>query len=216
MQRSENRPITLTFDNGPHPEATPMVLDILARRGILTTFFVVGQELVQHRALAERAHAEGHWIGNHTWSHSHPFREKKEVAFVHDEIERTQREIGNLSHPDKFFRPYNIGALDGALTPEAARHLVRGGYSCVLWNSLPWDSRDAEGWPETAFAQFEKLAWPLVVLHDAFPLATAQLDRFIGTALDRGYIFRQEIPADGFAIYRGQETKVMQSGVLAR
>jgi len=65
--------LTLSFDNGPTPDITPLVLDVLARRGFKSTFFVIGEKLGRHRALAERAHAEGHWIGNHTWSHSLPF-----------------------------------------------------------------------------------------------------------------------------------------------
>jgi peptidoglycan-N-acetylglucosamine deacetylase len=66
--------LTLTFDNGPDPETTPFVLDVLARRSLRTTFFVVGHKLstLEGRRLARRAHEEGHWIGNHTWSHSVP------------------------------------------------------------------------------------------------------------------------------------------------
>jgi peptidoglycan/xylan/chitin deacetylase (PgdA/CDA1 family) len=61
--------LTLTFDNGPEPSVTPRVLDVLARRGVRTTFFVIGNKLLTRdaRACTERAHAEGHWIGNHTW-----------------------------------------------------------------------------------------------------------------------------------------------------
>ena len=60
--------LTFTFDNGPAPGATEKVLDFLAERAIKATFFVVGARLrtPQGRQLAERAHAEGHWIGNHT------------------------------------------------------------------------------------------------------------------------------------------------------
>ena len=66
--------VTLTFDNGPEPEVTPGVLDTLAAAGIKATFFVLGHKLALpgRRALAERAAAEGHWIGNHTYTHSTP------------------------------------------------------------------------------------------------------------------------------------------------
>jgi len=55
--------LTLTFDNGPDPETTPFVLDVLARRSLRTTFFVVGHKLstFEGRRLARRAHEEGHW-----------------------------------------------------------------------------------------------------------------------------------------------------------
>ena len=66
--------LTLSFDNGPEPEVTPGVLDTLARHGIKTTFFVIGEKLLdpQRRDLAVETHAEGHWIGNHTFTHSVP------------------------------------------------------------------------------------------------------------------------------------------------
>ena len=65
-------PVTLTFDNGPAPGTTESVLDVLAERGIAATFFVVGTmlEAPGARALAERAAAEGHWIGNHSMTHA--------------------------------------------------------------------------------------------------------------------------------------------------
>ena len=66
--------LTLTFDNGPEPGVTPRVLDILRERGIKATFFVIGEKLgdPERRGLAARAHDEGHWIGNHTFTHTVP------------------------------------------------------------------------------------------------------------------------------------------------
>ena len=65
------QPICLTFDNGPEPDVTPAVLDTLARRGIITTFFTIGEKLRDpaRRALAARAREEGHQVGNHTLTH---------------------------------------------------------------------------------------------------------------------------------------------------
>ena len=74
--------VTLTFDNGPDPEVTPRVLDTLRHHGIKSTFFVGGQRLAEARPATERAQAEEHWIGNHTWSHSIPFRDRGDPEFV--------------------------------------------------------------------------------------------------------------------------------------
>lgn len=116
MLVKNRKKITLSFDNGPHPETTPYVLDILAKRGVKTSFFVVGQKLIQARAPAQRAAEEGHWIANHTWSHSQPFRNKGDVEFIRAEIEQTQELLGSLAHPHKFFRPFGGGGqLEGAL-----------------------------------------------------------------------------------------------------
>ena len=66
--------LTLTFDNGPEPDVTPHVLDILKAHDIKSTFFVIGEKLADpaRRRLAVRAHHEGHWIGNHTFKHTVP------------------------------------------------------------------------------------------------------------------------------------------------
>ena len=216
MPKSDERPVTLTFDNGPHPEYTPLVLDILARQAIQTTFFVVGQHLVDNHDIARRARDEGHWIGNHTWSHSHPFRDKGDGAFVASEIDRTQAAIGDLAHPDKLFRPFGGGGrLDGALNSVAAEHLQKHDYTCVLWNSVPGDFRDPVGWPETALDQMSQIDWPLVVLHDVRGDAMTRLDRFISTLKDQGYAIRQDLPDSTIAILRGQPTAVLGEGVLA-
>ena len=148
--------VTVTFDNGPEPSVTPRVLDVLARRGVRTTFFVIGNKLLirDARACTERAHAEGHWIGNHTWTHSRPLGERPGAATADLEIGRTQAEIGVLSHSDRLFRPTGGGGhLDRRLlSPDAAALLKAGGYTCVLWNAIPRDWADPDGWVETALA----------------------------------------------------------------
>ena len=59
----------LTFDDGPIPEVTPWVLDILASRGAKATFFVIGRNATDHPSLLDRIRKEGHGLGNHTWDH---------------------------------------------------------------------------------------------------------------------------------------------------
>jgi peptidoglycan-N-acetylglucosamine deacetylase len=149
--------LTLTFDNGPEPSVTPQVLDVLARHGIASTFFVIGNKLQTPlaRACAERAHAEGHWIGNHTWNHTRPLGEQPGEQAAQLEIGHTQAEIGSLSQSPPLFRPTGGGGnLDRRLlSPEAATMLQAGGYSCVLWNAVPRDWENPDGWVDTALAQ---------------------------------------------------------------
>jgi peptidoglycan-N-acetylglucosamine deacetylase len=149
--------LTLTFDNGPEPSATPEVLDVLAHHGVASTFFVIGNRLQnpRARACAERAHAEGHWIGNHTWTHARPLGAQPGKQAAQREIERTQAEIGSLSRRPPLFRPTGGGGnLDHRLLSiEAAAMLQAGGYSCVLWNAVPRDWENPDGWVDTALAQ---------------------------------------------------------------
>src|ERR1700730_7915701 len=145
--------LTVTFDNGPEPSVTPGVLDVLARHGVFTTFFVIGSKLLdsQARACAERAHGEGHWIGNHTWTHTRPLGEQPGEEAAELEIGRTQAAIGTLSQHPPLFRPMGGGGnLDGRLlSPEAIAKLRAGRYSCVLWNAVPRDWENPDGWMAT-------------------------------------------------------------------
>ncbi len=129
--------VTLGFDNGPDPETTPLVLDILARRGIKTTFFVIGEKLRDpaRHALVARAHAEGHWIGNHTFHHLAPLGASQFSRAAEWEIGRTQDLIGDLAHPDRLFRPFGSGGVldDALLSPAVVHYLCRGGFTCLLW-----------------------------------------------------------------------------------
>jgi len=200
--------VTLSFDNGPDPAVTPRVLDVLARRGVQSTFFVVGSKLADPaaRALAERAEAEGHWIGNHTWTHGTPLGRILDADASVDEIARTQREIGDLVHADKWFRPFGGGGQIGPwLLSEAAReHLAAGRYSVVLWNSVPRDWERHDDWPEYALADCRANAHTLVVLHDHVGPPVRHLDRFIGTLQDEGFDVVQDFPPACVPMRRGE------------
>jgi peptidoglycan/xylan/chitin deacetylase (PgdA/CDA1 family) len=199
--------LTLSFDNGPTEDVTPRVLDVLARRGVKTTFFVIGEKLAQpeNRKLAERAHAEGHWIGNHTWSHSLPFGLMEAGAAI-AEFDQTQNAIGALVHPHRFFRPYGQGGnLDKRLLSRAVvDHIARAQATIVLWSALPRDWEDAEGWVERALSQIAAQPWRLMVLHDLPTGAMQHLDRFLALVDERGGRVRQDFPPDCLPMVDGQ------------
>jgi peptidoglycan/xylan/chitin deacetylase (PgdA/CDA1 family) len=199
--------LTLSFDNGPTPEVTPFVLDVLARRGVKSTFFVIGEKLVQpeNRALAERAHAEGHWIGNHTWSHSVPLGLMAADA-AKAEFDRTQQAVGPLMHPHRFFRPYGQGGnLDHRLlSGDLVAHLARARATIVLWSALPRDWQDPDGWVERALGQVAAQPWSLMVLHDLPTGAMRHVDRFLGLVGDRGGRVQQGFPPDCMPMIDGE------------
>lgn len=200
--------VTLTFDNGPDAEVTPAVLDVLARHSVLATFFVIGEKLAEPggRAAAQRAHDEGHFIGNHTWSHSVPLGDAGGEGVVEAEIGRTQRALGSLAHPDRLFRPYAGGAiLDGRVfSPQAYDYLRRGGFTCVLWNAVPRDWEDEAGWVDTALAQCEALAHALLVLHDFLPSAPDNVERLLVELRRAGHDIVQRLPEDCLPLVRGE------------
>jgi peptidoglycan/xylan/chitin deacetylase (PgdA/CDA1 family) len=190
--------LTLTFDNGPDPDATPLVLDTLKRRGVRSTFFVIGKNLAKHRALVERAAAEGHWIGNHTYTHSGPLSARHEAKLTEREIGDTQKLLGSLAHPHRYFRPQGGGGKLGPhlLSAEAADLLERGRYTCVLWNSIPRDWDDPDGWVDRALAHCAAQPWTLMVLHDIASGAMRHLDRFLDQVAEKDGRLRQDFPPD--------------------
>jgi peptidoglycan-N-acetylglucosamine deacetylase len=200
--------VTLTFDNGPEPAVTPRVLDILGNAGILATFFVLGSKLAEgeRRGIAKRAFAEGHWIGNHTKTHTVPLGRVTDPATVITEIVETQSLIDELSHPDRLFRPFGGGGeLGPHLLNEAAVEVLKNEkMTCVLWNAIPRDWEDPRGWAEVALSQCLSQPWTLLVLHDLPTGAMGRLKIFIDRVLDHGGRFRQDFPPECVPILRGK------------
>lgn len=202
------RQLTLSFDNGPDSNVTPAVLDVLARRGIKTSFFVVGQRLLEdaNHKLAQRAHAEGHWIGNHTFTHKTPFGELASDDEARAEIDRTQQAIGALASKEKLFRPFGAGGnLDRRLLSKAVvKHLVAEGFTCVLWNAIPRDWADPDGWVDRALDQCRENDWTLMVLHDLPTGAMRHLDFFLDRVVAVGIEIRQAFPPACLPIRSGR------------
>jgi peptidoglycan/xylan/chitin deacetylase (PgdA/CDA1 family) len=207
--------ITTTFDNGPDPEVTPQVLDILRRHGIQSTFFVVGEKLRERRKLAERARNEGHWIGNHTFNHIVPLGMSVEKGYTISEIARTQALIGELAHERRFFRPFGGGGLldRRLLNREALDYLRKESYTCVLWDSVPEDWARPGSWVERALELCFAKPHSVLVLHDLPTGAMHDLDRFISIAKDRGAVFQQDFPRHCVPIERGATTGPIESYV---
>jgi peptidoglycan-N-acetylglucosamine deacetylase len=185
---------------------TPSVLDCLARHRINTTFFVLGRKVVtpEGTAIARRAIAEGHWIGNHTFTHSASLgRLDREAALR--EFEQAEQALAWIKQSRRLFRPPGSGQLGRHLLhPAVVEKLIAGSYTCVLWNSVPGDFRDPDGWLERALAGCRSRSWTLLVLHDLPNGAMAHLDEFI-TRLEReGFEFAQEFPPDCVPIADGR------------
>jgi peptidoglycan-N-acetylglucosamine deacetylase len=201
------RKVTLTFDNGPEPQVTSYVLDCLARHGLKVTFFVLGRKVSEpgRAAIARRASEEGHRIGNHTFTHSTPLGELSRNAAL-EEFERTEQALSWLHQPQRLFRPYGgRGALGSHLLhPAVVEKLQAGGYTCVLWNSVPGDFLHPDEWVSRAIEDCRSRQWSLVVLHDLPTGAMAHLDEFIGRLVDEGVELTQEYPPDCVPVVDGR------------
>ena len=201
--------LTFTFDNGPVPGATDKVLDFLASRSIKATFFVIGERLrtPAGRRLAERAHAQGHWIGNHTLTHGEPLGLVGTANHIEREIGETQRLIGSLAHPQKLFRPNGKGSLGPHLLSRAtADYLMMQAFTLVTWNNVPRDWVDPKtDWLARAVAALADSPWSLLVLHDQHIAGMMEsLAEFHGYLVAKGVEIRQELPPCCLPIRNGK------------
>lgn len=203
--------VTLTFDNGPTPGVTERVLDILGRHGAPAMFFVVGSKVADRNGraarLAVRALAEGHVLGGHRWSHTVPFGLLPDHD-VERELDDTRRAVERVGGDGRLFRPYGVGgAMDERLmSPHGARRLRAGGYTCVLWTTVPGDWLDPEGWPEAALADIGRRPWSVVVLHDLEVGAVDRLDAFLSRLRAVGADLRLDTPDDCTPLRAGVPT----------
>ena len=122
--------VYLTFDDGPHPQYTPQVLDVLARHDARATFFVVGSLVQAYPDIIQRIAAEGHTIANHTWNHE-DLAGLSRAAFD-ETISRTQAVLGDLAVP--CLRP-PYGSIDAFTREWAASH----GLTLMTWDASPSD-----------------------------------------------------------------------------
>ncbi len=210
--------VTLSFDNGPTPGITDRVLEILEREQIPSTFFVIGRKLLDPAAtaLARAAHSAGHWIGNHTFTHSVALGDRPTADYAEEEISKTQALIGGLAGPEKLFRPYGNSGLIGPhlFSAAALRYLLEHKYRTIIWNSVPGDWKDADGWVETCIAQVKSQDWSVIVLHDIENGCLPRLPELLQRLADLGVTYEQDFP-DSVTLTRSGQTISMSPSYIA-
>lgn len=129
----------LSFDDGPHPEHTPRVLDLLATHGAHGSFFLVGTQVEKYPQLAARIAAEGHLLGNHSWSHPSTFG-KMTLQQQLQEIGRTDQLLAEFDRrPTHRFRPPRGSFSFSLLLNFAARRraIAYWSYDSLDYQQLP-------------------------------------------------------------------------------
>ena len=133
--RSAEKCIAITFDDGPHPQYTMQILDILDKYDAKATFFVIGENAEQYRDIVKEEYDRGHEIGNHTYTH--PDLKKISASQFLDEIQKTRDIIEDITgEPPVLFRPPG-GYLSNSIVSE----LEQMDGIAVLW-SWRQDTRD--------------------------------------------------------------------------
>ena len=125
--------VYLTFDDGPTPEITQWVLEQLKHYDAKATFFCIGNNIEKYPELFQKTIAEGHAIGNHTFSHLKGWKTSNEdylgnVKLCQSQIPNPKSQISNLFRP-----PY------GKIKPSQSKRLRKLGYKIIMWNLLSRD-----------------------------------------------------------------------------
>jgi peptidoglycan/xylan/chitin deacetylase (PgdA/CDA1 family) len=121
--------VALTFDDGPNESATPLILDVLASKGVFATFFVFGERAGSHPDLITRMVDAGHGVQPHCWA-SHASHHELSSAELEEDIGRTLRVLDDLGCPTpRFWRPPNGDIKDPESYDVAAVH----GLQLVTW-----------------------------------------------------------------------------------
>jgi peptidoglycan-N-acetylglucosamine deacetylase len=178
-----SRAVLLTFDDGPHPEVTPAVLERLAAAHARAVFFVVGNRICKAPHLLTAVLAAGHALGNHTYSH-HLGRDPLLVSYCRDVRRCQQMLTAATGQTPRFFRaPMGRRSLGALLTPRLL------GLQHLLWSvdSHDWKLRSHEAAVACAHQLCEAICpGDIVLLHDDNPWVPTVLDLLLPRLSSQG------------------------------
>ncbi len=176
--------IAITFDDGPHKTFTPRLLDILAKRGIKATFFVLGQRVEAEPQVARQIVAQGHEIAEHSWSH--PNLGKMSDANVRGQLQRSRAAILKATGvaPKVFRPPY------GSFSERQRRWAYQEfGYPTILWDvdPLDWKRPGASVVADRILSRTQPGS--IILVHDIHSQSVDAIPQVLDTLLSRGYRF---------------------------
>ena len=176
----EKNYIALTFDDGPHRGTTDRLLDGLAERDAKATFFLVGEEAAGNRDLVIRMGAEGHQVGNHTWSHSH--LDELSPEEIIQEIGKTDALLQSLLGPGEYWLRPPYG-----LVRAGTENLIP--VPVIKWSVDPrdWESRNTEKVIRAVTDTVEPGS--IILLHDIYATSIEAALRLIDLLREEGYEF---------------------------
>ena len=180
FEKKNRKVVALTFDDGPNPATTNQALDTLSKYGIKATFFVLGKNVSGNEEILKRMKADGHVIGNHSWSH--PVLSKLSLDDAKKQITDTEDALTKvLGSSSKLMRPPY-----GAITDDIRNSLD---LSFIMWNvdSLDWKSKN-----EAAILteiQREVKNGSIILMHDIHAETVNALPKVIDYLKGQGYDF---------------------------
>jgi len=181
FKTGEQKVLYLTFDDGPNPATTPLLLDLLKAFEAKATFFCIGKNVNDHPELLQQLKDEGHRIGNHSYSHPNGLKTNTE-EYIKDIIKAERSIKSHLFRP-----PY------GKMTPRQHKILGLLGYKTVFWSHISYDY-DKELLASIRLEKTIEATKPgaVMVFHDsekAFPQLQKELPELLQKWKTMGYSF---------------------------
>ena len=184
---NSDKKIYLTFDDGPIPEVTEWVLDILKPEEIKATFFCIGDNIRKHPEVYKRILSEGHQTGNHTFNHLNGWKTYTKSYLGNFKLCETEHLKLNTEHSFLFRPPY--GKIKSSQS-KAIRHL---GYKIIMWDVLSYDfdsTISVEKCLENVISNTEQGS--IIVFHDSLKAEKNlkyALPKAIQILKDKGFVF---------------------------
>lgn len=178
----DNRPrIALTFDDGPHPQNTVKILDILSKYNAKATFFMLGENVERNNWIPKRIIDQGSEIGTHTWNHKNLNKLNKEEIL--NQITSSSNKINEFSNIEvKYFRPPygNVNEQVKQVAREQNKYII-------LWNvdTEDWKSKNAEMVTNHVLENVKD--GDIVLMHDIYLSTVEACEKIVEELTNRGY-----------------------------
>jgi peptidoglycan/xylan/chitin deacetylase (PgdA/CDA1 family) len=183
---TNDKKVLLTFDDGPHAN-TIKVLEVLKKYDVKAVFFIIGKNIQANEAILKQIVADGHQIGNHSFSH-HNFIDLWSTKKVTEDFASCQKLIEQYQPNTKLFRPPY-----GVTNPNIAKALKQLNLQSIGWNVRSYDTsiKDVEKIKQRVLAQLKPGA--IILLHDRLDFMPELLEALIPAIKENGYEFSDKI-----------------------
>ena len=184
---NSDKRIYLTFDDGPIPNVTEWVLEILKSEDIKATFFCIGDNIQKHSEVYKRILAEGHQTGNHTFNHLNGWNTETNHYIENFKLCETEHLKLNTEHSFLFRPPY------GKIKPSQSKTIRQFGYKIIMWDVLSYDfdsTVSEEKCLENVISNTEQGS--IIVFHDSVKAEKKlkyALPKAIQVLKDKGFVF---------------------------
>ena len=179
---TDKKEIAISFDDGPVENYTKQILAILNSENIKATFFCIGNRIAGNEAILKQVQAEGHIIGNHSYSH-HFWFDMYSAKKMQDDLQQMDAEMERVTglKPKLFRPPY------GVTNPNLAKAIRNGGYTPVGWSLRSMDTVIMDGKKLLAKVNEGIKPGAVFLFHDTSKTTLSVLPEFIQEVKKRGY-----------------------------